>query len=337
MTAPPLDVSPWRQAGPELRSRRRRLLLALAIAFVLLTTFLGYPTGREVITGWLLLALLAACAGDVRVWWRAVVRDWLPLLAVLFAYDLMRGLANEIGGTLFGLQEWRTNAAGTSTAKAHLTPPIEVDSSVFGQVPTTWLQAHFYDPGTAHWYDVLATFVYLSHFLLSLGLAVLLWCVSYQVFRRYLAVLVTLTLAALATYILYPMAPPWMAALNGKLPPVHRVVERTLGQLGGDTVSSAVEQGAAYSNPVAAMPSLHAAIPMMLLLFFWPLVRRTGRIALATYALLMGVTLVYTGEHYALDVVMGWLYAAVIVLVARRLSPHVTGRSSPPSVARPLL
>lgn len=305
------------------------MLLVLLIAFVLVTTFIGFPTGREVLTGWLLLTLLAACGGDVRVWWRAVVRDWLPLLAVLFAYDLLRGLANEIGGSLFGLATWKTSAHGT--ARAHLTPPIDADSSVFGQVPTTWLQSHFYTEGTTHWYDVVATFVYLSHFLVSLGLAVLLWCVSYRVFRRYLAVLVTLTLAALATYILYPMAPPWMAALNGKLPPVHRVVEQTLGRLGGDTLSSAVEKGAAYSNPVAAMPSLHAAIPMMLLLFFWPLARRVGRTVLVAYALLMALTLVYTGEHYVLDVAVGWCYAAVVVLGLRRL----TGRSSPPSVAPP--
>ncbi|MCW2542942.1 MAG: hypothetical protein JWM40_494 [Frankiales bacterium] len=315
------ELSPWRLAGAEMRSRRRKLLLALLIFFVGVTTFIGFPTGREVLTGGLLLALLAACGGDVRLWRKAVVRDWLPLLIVLFAYDLLRGIANEVGGALFHLQRWHTTATGTATARAHLTPPLNADKALFGgTVPTTWLQDHFYDPGTAHWYDVVATFVYLSHFLVSLGLAVVLWCVGYTVFRRYLAVLVTLTLAALATYVLYPMAPPWMAAVNGKLPPVGRVVEKTLGIVGGGTLSSAVERGAAYSNPVAAMPSLHAGIPVMLLLFFWPLVRTTGRVALVTYALTMAVTLVYAGEHYVIDVLVGWTYAAIVVLTARRVT-----------------
>ena len=332
MTEPTLADSPWRSAGPVQRSRRRRMLLALLVGFVLITAFVGFPTGREVLTAWVLLALLAACAGDIRVWWRAVRRDWLPLLLVLFAYDLLRGLANEIGGALFGLPRWlASDTDPTVTARAHMTFPISVDKAVFGRVPTTWLQEHLYDPKHTHWYDVVATFIYLSHFIVSLGLAVVLWCVSYHVFRRYIAVLVTLTLAALTTYVLYPMAPPWMAGLNGKLPMVQRVVEQTLVHLGGDTVSSAVEQGAAYSNPVAAMPSLHAAIPMMLLLFFWPLVRRTGRVLLVSYALLMASALIYTGEHYAVDVVAGWCYATVIVLVARR----ITGRSSQPSAARP--
>ena len=33
---------------------------------------------------WMLLTLWAACAGDWGVWRRAVVRDWLPLIGVLF-------------------------------------------------------------------------------------------------------------------------------------------------------------------------------------------------------------------------------------------------------------
>jgi membrane-associated phospholipid phosphatase len=295
------------------------MLLAVVVVFTFFLGFAGVPTGREWLTAWVLVTLLAAVGGDVAVWRRAVVRDWLPQLAVLFAYDLLRGIANEVGGTIFGLQRWHTTATGGTTARAHLHPPLDADKAMFGgTVPTTWLQEHFYDPGKAHWYDVVATFVYLSHFVVSLGLAVVLWCVGYTVFRRYLAVLVTLTLAALATYVLYPAVPPWMAGVNGELPPVHRVVEKTLGIVGGDTVSSAVERGAAYSNPVAAMPSLHAAIPMMLLLFFWPLVRRTGRVVLVAYALTMALTLVYSGEHYVVDVLVGWAYAAVVVLTARR-------------------
>ena len=282
----------------------------------------GFPTGREVLTGWVLLFLLAACGGDVRVWRKAVVRDWLPLLAVLFAYDLLRGLANEIGGTLFGLVKYRSNPdLVSSTARAHMTEPIDLDKAMFGgHVPTVWLQQRYYNPGVAHWYDRVAVPVYLSHFLVSLGLAIVLWCVNYRLFRSYVTALVTLTLVTLATYVLYPAVPPWMAGLNGYLPDVHRVVEGTLGTLGGETLNTVVEKGAAYSNPVAAMPSLHAAIPMMLLLFFWPEVRARGRVFLATYTGLMAVTLVYAGEHYVTDVLLGWIYAAATVIGVRVLT-----------------
>jgi membrane-associated phospholipid phosphatase len=92
-------------------------------------------------------------------------------------------------------------------------------------------------------------------------------------------------------------------------------VQATLSVLGGETVNTAVEKGAAYSNPVAAMPSLHAAIPMMLALLFWSRARWWLRTLLLTYALAMAVTLVYTGEHYVVDVLLGWVYAAGSVAV----------------------
>jgi membrane-associated phospholipid phosphatase len=79
-----------------------------------------------------------------------------------------------------------------------------------------------------------------------------------------------------------------------------------------------VEKGAAYSNSVAAMPSLHAAIPMMLLVFFWPEVRTRGKIGLSFYAGSMALVLVYGGEHYVADVLAGWLYAIVVTVVLRR-------------------
>lgn len=322
------ELSAWQLAGPRARSRRRRLLLLVVVGFTVLTAFTGFPTGREVLTFWLLATLLAACSGDVRLWRRAVVRDWLPLLGVLFAYDLLRGVANEVGGYLFDLNRYLSGPG--QTARAHLTEPIAADKALFGgHVPTVWMQEHLFTAGVAHWYDAVIVPVYLSHFVVSLLLAIVLWCVNYPLFRRYLTALITVTVAALATYVLYPAAPPWMAALNGKLGAgvqIHRVVQETLVTLGGNTLDSAVEQGAAYSNPVAAMPSLHAAIPMMLALFFWGSVRLRGKIILALYAGGMAFVLVYGGEHYVIDILLGWVYALVTVLCLRALERRRSAR-----------
>ncbi|MBK5306585.1 MAG: phosphatase PAP2 family protein [Frankiaceae bacterium] len=309
--------SPWRSAGPEERVRRRRLLLVVTALFAGVAGVFGFPTGREVLTGWVLLFLYAACAGNVRVWWRAVVRDWLPLFAVLFAYDFLRGAAKHMGARLADLPTLQADLLDPRiTAQAHVTEPIRADELLFGgHVPTVWLQDHFYTAGTVHWWDAVAVPVYFSHFFVSLGVAVLLWALSYRLFRRYVWTLVTLTVITLATYALFPAAPPWMAGLpaNGYLPEIARVVPDTLRDLGGHTVNSAVERGAAYSNRVAAMPSLHGAIPLMLLLFAWPLVRRRTRVLLGVYAIAMLLTLVYGGEHYVSDILLGYVYAAAAV------------------------
>ncbi len=335
--------SPWRAGGPQAQARRKRLLLAVLALFAVVGAFFGFPTGREVVVGWVLLLLFAACAGDVRLWRRVVLRDWLPLIAVLFAYDLLRGFANEIGGRLFDLPVWRSSMfVESKTARAHLTELVTADRALFGGVvPTEWLQERLYDAQQVHWYDVVAVVVYFSHFLVSLALAVVLWATAYSLFRRYLASLVTLTLVTLATYVLYPAAPPWMASLNGELTPgIARVAPETLRAIGGHTVNSAIERGEAYSNPVAAIPSLHAAVPMLLLLFCWPVISRRWRAALIAYSAVMALTLVYGGEHYVIDVLIGWLYAAVavygvrFVLSRRRRRQEGAPPDRPPGAAR---
>ena len=80
-----------------------------------------------------------------------------------------------------------------------------------------------------------------------------------------------------------------------------------------------MEKGQAFSNSVAAMPLLHAAIPMMLLVLFWPEVKARGKIGLSFYAGSMALVLVYAGEHYVIDVLAGWLYAIVVVVVLRKV------------------
>jgi hypothetical protein len=66
------------------------------------------------------------------------------------------------------------------------------------------------------------------------------------------------------------------------------------------------------ANPVAAVPSMHAALPVLLLLFLWSRARRLLRVLLVSYAALMGFVLVYTGEHFVFDILAGWACAAVV-------------------------
>ena len=74
-----------------------------------------------------------------------------------------------------------------------------------------------------------------------------------------------------------------------------------------------------FDNNIAAMPSLHAAYPMLLLLFFWNRARTPLRILLVSYVLAMAFTLVYTGEHFVIDEFVGWTYAIVTFVVGNRL------------------
>jgi membrane-associated phospholipid phosphatase len=293
------ELSPWQRVPAESRPRRRQLLLGTAVAFAAVSAVFGFPTGREVVIGWVLLLLYGIVAADATAWRRAVLHDWGPFLGVLFVYDLLRGLSDGLAG------------------RAYVLPQLRADEWLFGgTVPTVWLQQHLYSPDP-HWYDFIVVPVYMSHFVVPLAVAVALWARSYAQFRLYIWAFSILTVLALVTFAAFPAAPPWLAAQQGLLPFVERVPSHTLATSGIPSIHSAITRGEAYANPVAAMPSLHAAVPLLVLLLSWGRARVTGRTLLSVYVLAMAFTLVYGGEHYVVDILAGWLYAVVAVLLAR--------------------
>jgi membrane-associated phospholipid phosphatase len=75
-------------------------------------------------------------------------------------------------------------------------------------------------------------------------------------------------------------------------------------------------------NPLAAMPSLHFATSLMgahLLSEVGPLAGALGW----TYASLLGLALVYLGEHYAVDLIAGATLTETIRAAAPRLTPVI--------------
>ena len=82
-------------------------------------------------------------------------------------------------------------------------------------------------------------------------------------------------------------------------------------------------------NGVAAFPSLHAGYPF---LAFLVLRRAFGRIAWLAfaYACLVWWAIVFTGDHYMIDVLGGIAYAAAAYFVTRRLSAAVGRRRLAP-------
>jgi membrane-associated phospholipid phosphatase len=175
--------------------------------------------------------------------------------------------------------------------------------------PTEWLQRRLWSPGHLHWYDIAVWAVYLTHFFAVWLVAAMLWRRSRERFGRYALLTSVLTLAAFLVYWHYPAQPPWLAADLGHLGPVDRIVPAVWDRLGVSSMQS-VYENLSLVNTVAAMPSLHAAYPLMLLLFFWP-AGWAVRGALAAYTLAMAFALVYGGEHFVADILAGWALAAL--------------------------
>jgi hypothetical protein len=251
----------------------------------------GWPTDTLLIFGWLSAGALCWNAGQP---WRGALRwmrDWGPVLALLVGYDYSRGIA----------------AHGLAP---HVTAMIRVDELLTGgRLPTLWLQQHLYDPVRVHWWDVLASAVYLSHFVAVPGVAVVLWLCRRQTWLEFVRRWLFLAIAGVATYLVCPAAPPWWASVHGYLGEhVERLSARGWAALGLDSTGPLFDQGQALSNPVAAMPSLHAAFSLFLAVFFLPKVPRRWRPLLFAYPLAMMFTVLYCAEHYLVDVLAGWGY-----------------------------
>ena len=122
-----------------------------------------------------------------------------------------------------------------------------------------------------------------------------------------------------------PTAPPWWAAAQGALEDGSPVqVRRMMSEYGERFWGERWE--ALYDllggNPLAAMPSLHFATSLMaahLLTEVGP----ASAVAGWSYAGLLGLALVYLGEHYLIDLIAGAALAESIRRAAPRLTPAV--------------
>jgi membrane-associated phospholipid phosphatase len=136
------------------------------------------------------------------------------------------------------------------------------------------------------------------------------------------------------TYVLFPAVPPWLAAWDGhRIGPVQRIMADMWGHVGIGPAQALFENRGEFYNQVAALPSLHAAYPLLLTLFAWRRARPWLRAVLAAYVLAMAFTLVYTGEHYVADVVLGWAYAGATYAAVSAFRRRVRARAPAPAPA----
>lgn len=310
---PATASTPRTPPSAALRARHRAVLLAAYVggSAVAVAVAGSLPTRPYVLFWCLGFAFLLSWRNPHPI--ARVVFDWLPVLVIAAGYDLVRSRAVDL------------------VPRAVTDPQLRVDEFLFGGVvPTIRLQGWLVDRGTPHWWDYPVWLMYLSHFVVTPAVAVWLYLRHRAWFHRYALLILGVCLAGFATYFVLPAVPPWLASREGSLGPTTRVVHAVWESLGIDSVSKIFDGDAKLANPVAALPSLHAAWPFMTLLFLW---RKVGqwRWLLVAYNAAMVFVLVYGAEHYVSDILMGWVYAIVIFVVVNRLADDRAVRFRPRS------
>lgn len=220
------------------------------------------------------------------------IQDWSVPIVLFLSYDYLRGLVPKL------------------SQQVNIYPMINFDKLFFGAIPTNDLQQFLYSTSSLHWYDYLATALYMSHFIVPMLVAFIFWLKSKEDFRSYSLALLGLSYAAFITYIIFPAMPPWMAAQQNFIPEVYKIMDKVFANF-----SQPIDLPSVYkfvgANLVAAVPSLHAAYPVLTFLF----IARKYRVkALLILPYVFGIwfSIVYLGEHYVFDIVVGVIYAAVV-------------------------
>ncbi|HZT96708.1 MAG TPA: phosphatase PAP2 family protein [Chloroflexota bacterium] len=264
---------------------------------------------------------------------KGFARDWSVFIVVLVAWQVTGGLASAFHFPL------------------HIRAMIDADRFMFGQVPTVWLQQHLFQVNHIAWYDVMSVAVYSLHFVLPLAAGLVLWLANRRLYYRYAICFVVASVLGFATYIVYPAAPPWMAVnhcpnMNGTwacdagdnwrhflpwfydsklhhwVPGVYDVWNLTKAgwvtnkhgnlTIGGLTVGF---------DQVGAIPSEHVMYPWLVFLFFRKQFGRIGNL-MVVYVSLVMFAIVYTGQHYVVDGIVGIVYASAVYVLVMRVAPR---------------
>ena len=253
---------------------------------------------------------------------RAYLRDFLPFIVAILAFEELRGLAHVLNPDPF------------------VTPLVRIDRVLGGgELPTARLQAWLYHPAGLQWYDHALAVLQRMHFFIPPTLLFLIWLERRDLFYRYAATIVLVSLLAVVAFWALPAAPPWYAAKHGFIDPLVQIGSVQARSSPVDTQKSWI---AAHllSNPVAAVPSLHTAYSLLTAIFAWNWRRRVGYVFLL-YPIAMWFTIVYFADHYVIDVIAGIAFALVAwKLTGRAFSPggvlsRLAGPFAPPlSAAR---
>lgn len=273
-------------------NNKKRILVILSFVYLFgITLFMMWHGSWISPDHFLLFALIAALLlGRVK----SFIWDWIPVVFLFLGYEYVRGLVPLLNKTV------------------HIYPMINIDRQIFGSIPTIELQKYLSPGNSIHWYDYVAVLLYMSHFIMPMMVGFLFWVRDRSYFKKYMAGILILSYITFLTYLLFPAMPPWMASEQGYLPPIKKISDNVVGLFASPILLPTVYKffGA---NLVAAVPSLHAAFPWIIFLFILKRIKRFG-LLLLPYVCGVWFAVVYLGDHYVFDVILGVLYATLSFL-----------------------
>jgi PAP2 superfamily len=245
------------------------------------------------------LVLLAPALVYRRVW--PYVRDFAPFGLAVLLYEWLRTAAHDVNPDPF------------------YRPQIDVDKVIgLGRIPTVRLQGWLYDGAPRAFENVLDK-VHDWYFGALLVALFVVWLEGRRGYLRAAAAALGCAYAAAIGFVVFPAAPPWLASCHHLVGPLERIREH------GHQCPSSLTDPSLVSrlfddNPVAAIPSLHGGWSTLTALIIWRWRPRLWPIGVA-YAFVQQFAVVYLGEHYVVDLIIGDALALAMWWLSGRLVP----------------
>jgi hypothetical protein len=245
---------------------------------------------------------------------RRLYEGLYPMWLTALLYDSMRFVKN----------------VGVSVDRVHICDLRQHDLDLFG-ITSGGVKMTLHDYFVTHpstFLDVYCAVPYGTFLYVSVLFATYLYFKDFAALKRYTWTFLVMNLAAFATYHVYPAAPPWYYHAHGCVADltVHAYEGSHLANV--DALFGMHYFSAFYGRSAdvfGAVPSLHVAYPLLIVLEGWKHFKSLGRTLALLFAASMIFAAVYLDHHWIIDVILGLSYATSIrwilrVALARRAS-----------------
>jgi membrane-associated phospholipid phosphatase len=229
---------------------------------------------------------------------------------------------------------------GLSPSEVHLCDLRARELALFGVTMNgervtlhDWFQAH-----SSPVLDAICAVPYGTFIFVCAACAMWFYVRDYPRMVRFSWCFFALNLAGFLTYHVYPAAAPWyyhahgchidMLARASEGPNLARV-DAALG------IHYFAGMYGRASDVFGAMPSLHVAYALIVVVEGWAVMHKAWRGASVAFFVLMCFSAVYLGHHWVLDELAGATYCLVVVGVARLLARYRSAEGA--SAATPML
>lgn len=230
---------------------------------------------------------------------RKVIIAFIPFFIYWLLYDSMRIYPNFLFNPV------------------HIAEPYDIEKAWFGistvqgvLTPNEWFDLH-----THPVLDFVSGLFYLCWIPIPIAYGVWLYFKDKHLLAQFSIAFLLVNIVGIAIYYLYPAAPPWYVAEHG-----FELIPNTPGNAAGllrfDELTGLAIFGDMYNknaNVFAAIPSLHAAFPTILLVY--GLKKGLKYTSLVFFIILVGIwfAAIYTYHHYIIDVALGGFIALITI------------------------